>query len=53
MNSLRKPVLGLILLVLGAVLAGCQMTSPTDSSIPWSKPASWEGQQQGMQHEGH
>lgn len=40
-----------LLLALGAVgllaLAGCQ-TTPQDSSVPWNKPADWEGQLPGI-----
>jgi hypothetical protein len=47
MKSLTKPLLGLLLLTLAALFSGC--TSPQqDSSIPWSRPADWEGQIPGM-----
>jgi hypothetical protein len=43
----QKSILGLLLLALLAMTAGC--TSPKrDSSIPWSRPADWEGQIPGM-----
>ncbi len=48
MNLLIKRVLALLLLSLGALLAGCSTQNPTDSSIPWNRPASWEGQVPGM-----
>ena len=42
----------LALLALGASLAlfatGCASKQPEDSSIPWSRPASWEGGIPGM-----
>ncbi len=47
MTSL-KPLLTLLLLAAGALLAGCSTQSPRQSSIPWSQPASWEGQIPGM-----
>ena len=47
MISPKKPVLGLLLIVFLALTAGC--TSPKrDTSIPWSRPADWEGQIPGM-----
>jgi len=46
--SLRKVLVALVLGALAlAGLAGC--TSPQqDTSIPWSRPADWEGQIPGM-----
>jgi nitrous oxide reductase accessory protein NosL len=38
----------LLLAALGALLAGCSMESAKDSSIPWNRPADWEGQIPGM-----
>lgn len=42
----------LALLALGSSLAllatGCATKQPEDSSIPWSRPASWEGGIPGM-----
>lgn len=48
MPNLRKALLALALTALAlAGLAGC--TSPQqDSSIPWSRPADWEGRIPGM-----
>jgi hypothetical protein len=48
MPSLRKALLALALATLAlAGLSGC--TSPKqDSSIPWSRPADWEGRIPGM-----
>ena len=48
MNSLKKPVFALLLLALGAFLGGCTSKTEKDSSIPWSRPADWEGQIPGM-----
>jgi len=48
MHSLKKPLLGLLLLALGALLGGCSTRTPKDTSIPWSRPADWEGQIPGM-----
>lgn len=48
MNSLKKPVLGFLLLVFGALFTGCSSQSSKDTAIPWSRPANWEGQIPGM-----
>lgn len=47
MISSKKSLLGLLLLAMIALTAGC-MSAPRDSSIPWSRPADWEGQIPGM-----
>ncbi len=47
MNTLKKPV-SVLLLALGALLGGCQLQPQKDTSIPWSRPAGWEGQIPGM-----
>lgn len=47
MNSLKKPILGFLLVVSGLLLAGCAAT-PQGSTIPWSRPADWENQIPGM-----
>lgn len=48
MTTLKKPVALLLLLALGALLAGCNTKSQQESAIPWSRPAGWEGQIPGM-----
>ena len=47
MTSPKKTVLGLLLIVFVALTAGC-MSAQKDTSIPWSRPADWEGQIPGM-----
>jgi hypothetical protein len=48
MPSLRKASFALLLLALALLgLSGCT-DSQQDSSIPWSRPASWEGRIPGM-----
>jgi hypothetical protein len=48
MPSLRKPLLVLLLSLLAFLgLSGCG-PSKQDSSIPWSRPADWEGRIPGM-----
>ena len=48
MNTLKKPILAQILLAFGAILGGCTNKTARDTSIPWSRPADWEGQMPGM-----
>jgi hypothetical protein len=48
MNSLKKSAVYLILIALGAMLGGCTTKTSKDTSIPWSRPADWEGQMPGM-----
>jgi hypothetical protein len=47
MNPLKKSV-SLLLLALGALFGGCSLQPQKDTSIPWSRPAGWEGQIPGM-----
>ena len=49
MNPSLKRVAAILLVVLGTVLAGCAIDAPADSSIPWNRPADWEGQIPGME----
>jgi hypothetical protein len=44
----QRTLLALLLLAVGAVLTGCTTKTGKDSSIPWSRPASWEGGIPGM-----
>lgn len=48
MTSPKKLVLASLLLAIGAMVGGCSTAAPRNSSIPWSQPASWEGQIPGM-----
>ncbi len=48
MTKLNKPVLALLLLAVGALVGGCSTNAPKQTSIPWSRPAGWEGQIPGM-----
>lgn len=45
---MKKALLSLILVALGAMICGCTSKTPQDSSIPWSRPAAWEGSIPGM-----
>jgi len=48
MSSPRKSLFALLLLTIALLgLSGCADTQQ-DSSIPWSRPASWEGRIPGM-----
>ncbi|MGE9290991.1 MAG: hypothetical protein ACQKBT_08380 [Puniceicoccales bacterium] len=47
--SVRRILLALILTAsFGALLTGCTAKTEDDSTIPWSRPASWEGQMPGF-----
>jgi hypothetical protein len=48
MTSLTRSVLALLILAVGALVGGCSTQSPKQTSIPWSRPAGWEGQIPGM-----
>jgi hypothetical protein len=48
MSSLSKRVLALVLFALAAFFSGCSTNAPKQTSIPWSRPAGWEGQIPGM-----
>lgn len=48
MTSLKKSILALLLLVFGTIFSGCSTRTQKESSIPWSRPAGWEGQIPGM-----
>lgn len=48
MTSLKKPVFALLLLTFAALVVGCSTNAPKETSIPWSRPAGWEGQIPGM-----
>jgi hypothetical protein len=52
MNSLKKPLLLLLLATFGALFGGCETRRQKDTAIPWSRPAGWEGQIPGMGQQG-
>ena len=43
----KKFVLGLLAIALVSLASGC-MSAKRDTSIPWSRPADWEGQIPGL-----
>lgn len=49
MYPIVKRITWLLLVATGTVLlfGGCA-TKPQDSAVPWSRPASWEGQLPGV-----
>jgi hypothetical protein len=48
MKSPRQLLLASAVLVLATLGAGCTNKTSKDTSIPWSRPAQWEGQIPGM-----
>jgi hypothetical protein len=48
-SLLKKLILIMILTTMGVGLTGCLSRDPGDTSIPWSRPASWENQVPGFQ----
>lgn len=48
MNSFKRLLFAFLLVAFGAILGGCTNKTEKDSSIPWSRPADWEGQIPGM-----
>lgn len=44
----QRLVLAALAAALLALATGCASKQPEDSSIPWSRPASWEGGIPGM-----
>ena len=48
MNAAKKPLLlALLAMAVVSLFAGC-VSPKTDSSIPWNRPADWEGRIPGM-----
>lgn len=47
-KKLILAALALTGLITTLITSGCSTKSPEDSSIPWSRPASWEGGIPGM-----
>jgi hypothetical protein len=48
MNRLFRVFLAAVFVALLGMATGCTSMDRKDSSIPWSRPASWEGQIPGM-----
>lgn len=48
MKILKTPHLAFLFLAIGVLHGGCTMNSQKDTSIPWSRPANWEGQIPGI-----
>jgi len=45
---MKKFIFALLALAFTALLGGCQTRSAKDSTIPWGRPADWEGGIPGM-----
>ncbi|MCB1105343.1 MAG: hypothetical protein KDK74_11490 [Cephaloticoccus sp.] len=43
----------LLTIAAGTLLAGCTTRTSRDTSIPWSRPANWEGQIPGLSQPGN
>jgi hypothetical protein len=48
MKSSIKVLLVFISVLAGIIVTGCTTKTAKDTSIPWSRPADWEGQVPGM-----
>ncbi|MFT3781713.1 MAG: hypothetical protein QM790_06805 [Nibricoccus sp.] len=48
MKSPRRALLALLAFTFAILATGCTSKTSNDTSIPWSRPASWEGQVPGM-----
>lgn len=53
MKLTKTRLIGFLVLLAGAFLAGCTTRGAKESSIPWTQPADWEGQIPGMSQTGH
>jgi hypothetical protein len=51
-HTMKKLLPALLLLALAAAFSGCTTKTSKDTSIPWSRPASWEGGIPGMGNPG-
>jgi hypothetical protein len=48
MKSPHKALLALLAATFALLATGCTSKTNNDTSIPWSRPASWEGNVPGM-----
>jgi len=48
MKSPQKALLALLIATIALLATGCTTQTANDTSIPWNRPASWEGQVPGM-----
>ncbi|OIR13493.1 hypothetical protein GALL_53090 [mine drainage metagenome] len=48
MKFFRIPLALLLLGLFALIMSGCTTRTDRDSSIPWGRPANWEGQIPGM-----
>lgn len=45
---MKLTLLAFLTVAVAFAVSGCTSKTPEDSSIPWSRPASWEGTVPGM-----
>jgi len=50
---MKTRLLLLLTIAVGTLLAGCTTRTTRDTSIPWSRPANWEGQIPGLTQPGN
>jgi hypothetical protein len=48
MKSPKKALLALLTATIVVLATGCTTKTANDTSIPWGRPAGWEGQVPGM-----
>ena len=53
MKSPQKALLALLIATIALLATGCTSKTNNDTSIPWGRPAGWEGQVPGMGETGN
>jgi starvation-inducible outer membrane lipoprotein len=53
MKSPQKALLALLTATIALLITGCSSRPTDETSIPWSRPSSWEGQVPGMGSSGN
>lgn len=53
MKLTKTRLIGLLLIFIATLFAGCTTRGTKGSSIPWSRPADWEGQIPGLTQQGN
>jgi len=53
MKLTKTRLIGLLIILIGSFVAGCTTRGTKGSSIPWSRPAEWEGQIPGLTQQGN
>ena len=52
MKHTKTRLIALLIIFISGFLVGCTTRGTKGSSIPWSRPASWEGQIPGLTQQG-